>query len=129
MLDAEKSLGERAGVHVESGEALKGYEIHLGRSDGADRARPFLTLNGTGDGGGDGEADGACSADGRVAGCYLHGLLRADGFRHAYLSGLRERRRSGVNHDALVERTLDRLADHLQTHLDLDRMLEIAHAA
>ncbi len=121
VLGPEKSLGERIGIHRESGEALQGYEIHLGRSEGPDRARPFLTI--------DGVADGARSAAGRVEGCYLHGLLRADGFRHAYLAGLRERLRSGVEFDALVDKTLDDLAAHLETHLNLDRMFEMAHAA
>ncbi|MDP6831829.1 MAG: cobyric acid synthase, partial [Alphaproteobacteria bacterium] len=120
-LSPEKRLGERTGIHVESGEALHGYEIHLGVSDGPDRARPFLQT--------DGETDGARSADGLVEGCYLHGLMRADGFRHAYLSKLRARRQSGINHDALVDKTLDGLAAHLEENLDLDRMLEIAHAA
>ncbi|MDP6022105.1 MAG: cobyric acid synthase [Alphaproteobacteria bacterium] len=121
VLSVEKSLGERTGKHVESGEALHGYEIHLGHSDGPDRARPFLKINGV--------ADGARSTDGRVEGCYLHGLFRADGFRHAYLSALRARAQSGINHHALVDRTLDGLAAHLEDNLDLDCMLEIAHAA
>ena len=115
VLSAEKHLGEREATHVESGEAVRGYEIHLGESDGADRARPFLTR------------DGARSADGRVEGCYLHGLFRADGFRHAYLSSLRARAATGVSYDALVDATLDGLAAHLETHLNLDRMLEIAN--
>ena len=121
VLSPEKSLGERAGKHVESGKALHGYEIHLGLSEGPDRARPFLEIAGA--------ADGARSADGRVEGCYLHGLMQSDGFRHAYLSSLRARRQSGVNHDALIDRTLDDLAVHLEANLDLDHMLEIAHAA
>ncbi len=120
VLGVEKSLGERAAVHRESGEALQGYEIHLGRSEGPDRARPFLTMDGVG--------DGARSTDGRVEGCYLHGLFRANGFRHAYLAGLRQRARTSVDFAALVESTLDGLAAHLESHLDLDRMLEIAHA-
>jgi adenosylcobyric acid synthase len=121
ILGANKNLGERTAIHRQSGAALQGYEIHLGHSEGPDRARPFLTMDGVG--------DGACSADGRVEGCYLHGLLRADGFRHAFLAGLRQRAKSGVDFAALVEKTLDGLAAHLESHLDLDRMLEIAHAA
>ncbi|MDP7548521.1 MAG: cobyric acid synthase CobQ, partial [Alphaproteobacteria bacterium] len=120
VLGAEKSLGERTAIHRESGQELQGYDIHLGRSEGAGRARPFLTIDGAG--------DGARSADGRVEGCYLHGLFRANGFRHAYLAGLRQGTGSGIDFAALVENTLDGLAAHLESHLDLDRMLEIAHA-
>ncbi len=121
ILSAEKRLGECDGVHLESGESVRGYEIHLGVSDGPDRIRPFLNIGGS--------DDGACSADGRVMGCYLHGLLRADGFRHVFLSNLRARPDSGINYDRQVDETLDGLAMHLEQHLDLERMLEIAHAA
>jgi adenosylcobyric acid synthase len=54
--------------------------------------------------------------------------MAADGFRHAYLSGIRARPDSGINHTALVDGTLDALAAHFEQHLDLDAMLEIAHA-
>ena len=120
VLSGEKSLGERSGQHAASGAPVHGYEIHLGQSDGPDRDRPFLTINGAG--------EGACSQDGLVQGCYLHGLMAADGFRHAYLSGIRARPDSGINHTALVDGTLDALAAHFEQHLDLDAMLEIAHA-
>ena len=55
--------------------------------------------------------------------------MRSDDFRHAYLDSLRSRVDSGVSYDALVDKTLDDLAAHLETHLDLDRMLEIADGA
>lgn len=121
VLSPEKRMGECTGGHVPSGQTVKGYEIHLGATTGPDTARPFLRLAD--------RDDGACSFQGRVAGCYLHGLFRANGFRHTYLAGLRSRKNSGVNYDALVDATLDSLAEHLATHLDLDRMLEIAHGA
>ena len=121
VLSPEKRLGECTGVHVPSDKPVRGYEIHLGVTTGPDRSRPFIRIAGT--------PDGAMSPDGRVEGCYLHGLMRSDDFRHAYLSGLRRRNDSGVNYDRLVDKTLDGLADHLERHLDLDRMLEIARAA
>ena len=120
-LTAEKNLGEFEARHTATGTSLRGYEIHLGESTGLDRERPFLDI--------DGHADGACSEDGLVEGCYLHGLMRSDDFRHAWLSGLRQRKDSGINFDALVDQTLDDLAAHLETHLDLDGMLEIANEA
>ena len=118
VLSKEKSLGERSGQHLGSGASIHGYEIHLGQTEGPDRERPFLTI--------DGVSEGACSPNGLVEGCYLHGLMAADGFRHAYLSTIRERPDSGVNYTALVDETLDGLAAHLEQHLDLDAMLEIA---
>ncbi len=92
--------------------------MHVGRTSGADRDRPMLKL---------GDAtDGAISADGRISGCYLHGLFASDGFRHAFLDRLRARDASGLAYEAQVERVLDELADHLETHLDLDGLLAAA---
>ncbi len=119
-LTADKALVEVEGRARDGGAAVRGYEMHVGVTDGPDLARPFLTL-------GD-RHDGAVSADGRVMGCYVHGLFAADGFRHAFLNGLVARPDSGVVFDTVVERTLDALADHLEAALDLDAMLEVAGA-
>ena len=59
-------------------------------------------------------------------GSYLHGIFAADGFRHAFLERLGFEAGDGVAYDALIEETLDALADHLETHLDLDALLAAA---
>ena len=117
-LGGDKTLTEADGVEVASGQAVRGYEMHVGATHGPDLARPMLELAG--------KPEGAVSADGRVMGCYLHGIFAADGFRHAFLSRLKERQSSGLAYEAEVERVLDRLAEHLETHLDLDALLEAA---
>jgi adenosylcobyric acid synthase len=76
----------------------------------------------------DGRLDGAVSADGRVMGCYLHGLFASDGFRRAFLRDLGAREPSRQAYETRVEATLDGLADHLERALDLDRILAIALA-
>ncbi|MCH8809768.1 MAG: cobyric acid synthase [Proteobacteria bacterium] len=119
-LGGDKTLTEMAGIEVASGQAVRGYEMHVGATHGPDLARPMLELAGT--------PEGAVSADGKVMGCYLHGLFAADGFRHAFLSRLKERQSSGLAYEAEVERVLDHLAAHLETHLDLDALLEAARA-
>ncbi len=96
--------------------ASAGYEIHLGRTAGPDCARPVVDL--------DGRLDGATSPDGLVAGTYVHGLFADDGFRRAFLAAAGWR--SSLQYDATVEATLDGLADHLERHVDIDRLLEIA---
>ena len=74
----------------------------------------------------DGRADGASSADGRVAGTYVHGLFAGDAFRQALLAqfGIA----SSLAYEARIESALDALADHLEAHLDIDRILEIARS-
>jgi adenosylcobyric acid synthase len=117
VLGAEKRLGRAAGVDVATGMPVEGYEIHLGRPTGPGLARPMLRLAG--------RADGAVSADGLVAGCYLHGLFVSDPFRRAYLAGLGAGG-SAVGYRHLVETTLDALADHLEQNLDLAALLAAA---
>ena len=119
MLTPEKTLTRTRARHLATGEPVEGYEIHIGRTDGPDRARPVLTLA-------DGRSDGATSADGRIAGCYLHGLFAADGFRRAWLRALGGDGDPGLVFDASIDAVLDRLADHLAAHLDAETLLAAA---
>ncbi|HUF87557.1 MAG TPA: cobyric acid synthase [Thermohalobaculum sp.] len=119
VMTPEKRLGRVTGVHLASGASVEGYEIHIGRTEGPDRARPLFRV-------GDAE-EGAQSPDGRVAGAYLHGMFAGDAFRRAWLAAL------GVapgphSHEAEIEVTLGRLAAHLEAHLDLDGLLALARA-
>jgi adenosylcobyric acid synthase len=119
VLSGEKRLVAATGTAA-NGEAVAGYEMHMGVTQGADRARPMLRL--------DGADEGAVSADGRVMGSYLHGLFASDAFRTAFLGRLRTRQSSGIAFEAGVEAALDELAAGLEAALDLDRILEIARA-
>jgi len=116
VLASQKTLREVRATDALSGCPVRGYEIHLGRTAGA--AQPFLSL--------DGAPEGAVSADGRVAGCYVHGLFASDAFRAHWLATLRSGRAGGIAYEAGIERTLDALAAHVAAALDLDRMLGLA---
>ena len=119
VLSGEKRLVAASGTAA-NGEAVAGYEMHMGVTQGADCVRPMLRL--------DGADEGAVSADGRVMGSYLHGLFASDAFRTGFLGRLRTRQSSGIAFEAGVEAALDDLAAGLEAALDLDRILEIARA-
>jgi adenosylcobyric acid synthase len=95
-----------------------GYEMHMGVTEGPDCARPFARLA-------DGSPEGAMSPDGRVIGTYVHGLFADDRQRAAWLTRFAAGD-AAIAYEDLVERTLDGLAAHLATHLDLDRLLKLA---
>jgi len=118
VLTGGKTLVAAAGRHLPSGMPVAGYEMHVGRTTGPDLARPLLDLNG--------RREGAISADGKAAGCYLHGLFGGDSFRHAFLWGLRGRAGSGLAYESAIEGALDELADHLARHVDCEALLGIA---
>ena len=120
VLTPKKTLTEIQGTDRATGASVKGYEMHVGETTGADCERPMLDLGG--------RPDGARSADGRVTGCYLHGIFAADGFRRAYLQSLKADFASDLGFEQRVDATLDALADHLERHVAVDRILEIANA-
>jgi len=117
VLGGAKRLGEIAGSDLASGTPVRGYEMHLGVTSGPGLARPMLQLAE--------RPDGAVSADGRVAGGYLHGMFASDPFRRAFLGRLGAPP-SALAYDATIDATLDRLADHLAASLDLDAILAAA---
>jgi adenosylcobyric acid synthase len=118
VMSADKSTRLVKGIHCATGTPIEGYEIHLGRSEGADCARPMVTI--------DGRPDGASKADGRVQGTYVHGLFTGDAFRKAWLANLGIA--SSLAYSFEIESALDALADHLEAHLDIEAMLAIARS-
>jgi adenosylcobyric acid synthase len=117
VMRPDKTLTRVAARHAATGADFTGYEIHIGATDGPDRARPFAHV--------DGRPEGAVSASGRVAGSYLHGLFAEDGFRHAWLAA-QGVEAVGLSYGAAVEETLDALAGHLETHMRLDALFAAA---
>ena len=117
VMQAGKTVRVVSATHFATSLEIKGYEIHLGETSGADCARPFALI--------DGRNEGACSQDGRVQGSYLHGLFSQDSFRKAFLDKL-GMSVSGFSYDVQIEDTLDRLADHIETHLNVDKIFAIS---
>ena len=117
VMSPQKSLTRIAAVHAATNQPIDAYEIHIGRSEGPDCARPFARI--------DGKPEGAISADGRVQGSYLHGLFASDVFRGAFLARL-EIPASGEPYGAKVDGALNALADHIEMHLDVEGLLALA---
>lgn len=116
-LAGEKRLEPVHGISAD-GVPFSGYEMHMGVTEGPDRARPFARLD-------DGSPEGAISADGRVIGTYVHGLFADDRQRAAWLRRFAAGD-AAIAYESQVEATLDRLADHLAQHIDLDRLLSLS---
>jgi len=116
-LSNEKRLEPARGTTFD-GAPFSGYEMHMGVTQGPDCARPFATLE-------TGMPEGAMSADGRVIGTYVHGLFSDDRQRAAWLA----RFAAGapqIAYEASVDEILDRLAAHLEAHVDIDTMLTLS---
>jgi adenosylcobyric acid synthase len=118
VLGGDKTLLAVAGRDTADGASFKGYEMHIGRTYGPDCARPMHKLY-------DGRHEGARSANGLVAGTYVHGLFADDHQRRAWLASLGSSG-SDLAYEDQIERTLDRVAAHLEKHLDLDLLLSLA---
>jgi adenosylcobyric acid synthase len=123
LLDVETVLqGSKLLVEVSGRDAgntgIHGYEMHVGRTTGAGCGTPMLHFF-------DGRVDGAVSADGRVAGCYVHGLFSSDTYREKLLNKIGADA-SGLRYEAEVDDVLDALAAHLETHIDCDALLRFA---
>jgi adenosylcobyric acid synthase len=117
VMTEAKTLRVEHAIHEASGTPVSGYRMHMGATDGPDRVRPFALI--------DGQGEGAMSSDGRVVGTYLHGLFAGDPFRRAFLGPSAA---PDLAFETLVDQTLDDLAAHLEHHLDLDALLDLAGA-
>ncbi len=117
VMTPDKTLESVTGRDLASGAPVSGYEIHIGETTGPDRARAWLEIGG--------KPEGAASTSGQVAGCYIHGLFASDAFRQAFLQTLGAPA-SALAFQNTVEETLDALADHLEAHLDVQTILDLA---
>jgi len=116
IIQGEKTLTKVSGETLTDLVPFHGYEMHVGSTRVL--APPFARLK-------DGRIDGAISADGRVAGTYVHGLFADDQQRAAWIARLGGTP-AGFSYEAGVAKTLDALAAHLEAHIDIDRLLKAA---
>jgi len=98
---------------------VTGYEIHIGQTKSSSswlsidqrNQKPITTL------------DGAIHLDGHIWGCYIHGLFHNDDFRRAWLASLGWEVTDTPIYS--LEDAFNRLADHVEAHLDMDTLQQI----
>lgn len=121
VLQPDKITTRSRATHLSTDETLFGYEIHHGTSVG-DNLQPLICRE-------DGVIIGSCMA-GRenIWGTYLHGVFDADGFRRWFLDRLRQQKEwqviGKVQSPYDLEPALDRLADHVRSSLDMDKIYQ-----
>ncbi len=98
--------------------AVCGYEIHAGMSEGVALQQPFAQLD-------DGRSDGAVCGDGQIMATYLHGLFEEPAALSALLQWGGLHAPDNFDYQAVREQNLQRLADALESHLDMQRILQI----
>ncbi|MDE0583066.1 cobyric acid synthase [Planococcus sp. A6] len=112
------------GRQVKDGQMLTGYEIHLGRSTIRGEAVPFMQLS-------DGRMDVAVSADGSVAGTYLHGIFHNRKFTRELVNELRAKKgleplEDDVKPDAeRREEAYDFLAEQVRSHMNIAAVYQL----
>ncbi|MBO6506670.1 MAG: cobyric acid synthase [Kordiimonadaceae bacterium] len=124
LLDVETVLEPIKSVHITEAHCpaleskVSGYEIHMGQTRLGRDAKEYIV--------GDGRALGAASADGKIMGTYVHGLLHDGEFRAAYLNAVLGMRGPRVDHLDRINATLDTVAEALETCLDVDALWRAA---
>ncbi len=120
-----KVVRRRRGVIM--GQPVDGYEIHHGRVERGSGTPAWVHL----DDAAGAEEEGAVEPErAAVLGTSLHGLFESDGFRAGFLTEVGRRRGkafvpAGTSFRAAREAQIDRLADLLEAHADLDRLLAL----
>jgi adenosylcobyric acid synthase len=120
-LEPHKQLVNAAGtLLLGDGAPVRGYEIHMGITEGAALSRPALHLGS----GNDSRADGAISEDGQILATYLHGLFDEPQACEALLrwAGVTDAQR--IDHDARRLASIETLADVVAQHVRLDVLWE-----
>lgn len=135
---AEKILAQATGEISKNGAfiegiqglAVKGYEIHMGKTVLGEEAQPLINVHER-----EGVAaeswDGAVNLSGTVWGTYFHGIFDNDLFRNKFLNWLRAKKglsassSSGYNHQEFVEQGFDLLAESCRANLNMGAIYEL----
>ncbi|MCD6388019.1 MAG: cobyric acid synthase [Desulfobulbaceae bacterium] len=120
VLDRDKTLTLRKGIHLDSGCKVRGYEIHHGRTE-TSGANEILELDRN-------EKAGAASENKKIWGSYLHGIFDSDEFRRWFIDRLRSRlslEPLGKITSYNLEPAFDRLAATVRSQIDMETIYRL----
>lgn len=104
---------------LSTGEAVSGYEIHLGRTTATHSIQPFVQLH-------DGRTDGVRSDGDRIIGTYLHGIFHNRQFTRNYFNNIRREMGLSViegdvqSEEERREQAYEMLDRHIRQHLNME---------
>lgn len=96
---------------------VRGYEIHCGISTG-----PALDRSAIVD---ENFSDGAVSNDNQIIGTYLHGIFDEQSACNALLKWAGLKKPNSINYLELRESEINRLADAIESNIDMDAILKL----
>lgn len=120
-LHKDKQLFNREGKLTFDNSPVKGYEIHTGISVADHDQKPFLSFQQ------DNQflTDGIISDCDNIAGTYWHGLFEQPEALKTILSWAGLRTNTKVDFAEIREAQIDRLADAVEAHMDMDKVLDL----
>ncbi len=120
VIERDKNLTRKSGVHQLSGKKIFGYEIHHGIS--SITGKPVLRFD-------DGTSCGQMEHSEKIWGCYLHGIFDSDEFRRWFIDNLRQRAGLQPAGEILAPYNLeigfDRLAACVRENVDMDALYRL----
>jgi adenosylcobyric acid synthase len=103
------------------GQTVMGYEIHMGRTNSRSSWLEISKRSGASVQ----VLDGSASGDGKVWGCYVHGLFANQNLRRAWLKDLGWNEEKASQNENPFAASLTRLADTLESTLDMELLEKI----
>ncbi|AOP36540.1 cobalamin biosynthesis protein CobQ [Leptospira tipperaryensis] len=122
VLEKYKSLRQITAIHLPTGTKVSGYEIHHGKSTVLEQTPGLFSKETT-------DSLGHSHKNERIWGTYIHGIFDEDEFRRKFIDKIRIRKGKNalveIQTNYNLEKSLDKLADHVRNSLDLQRIYKI----
>ncbi|MBE0450241.1 MAG: cobyric acid synthase [Clostridia bacterium] len=111
------------GIHLQD-PIMKGYEIHMGRTECISQELPVGLLHENG------QVDGYTTSEGLVMGTYFHGIFDNDTFRNELINALRKRKgldeiADRQSFEIQKDKAYDNLVEHVEKFLDWNAIEKI----